>query len=197
MMRHLRTAWLSPLLAIAMMPAALAQDHGAMMPGHMPGMAMPGHSPYAGLERRPIKALSRQQIADLDAGDGMGLAMAAELNGYPGPAHVLKLAAALGLSAEQQAKTKALFAAMKAEAVPIGERIVAEERALDRLFAEKRVTAAAIDAATARIAALRGRLRAAHLRYHLAMAQLLSPAETARYAELRGYAGARQAHAGR
>ena len=48
--------------------------------------------PYAGLEARSIKALSDQQIADLKAGRGMGLALAAELNGHPGPMHVLELA---------------------------------------------------------------------------------------------------------
>ena len=39
--------------------------------------------PYAGFEARTIKALSDQQLADLRAGRGMGLALAAELNGYP------------------------------------------------------------------------------------------------------------------
>jgi len=39
--------------------------------------------PYAGLQNRSIKTLSDQQIADLNAGRGMGLALAAELNGYP------------------------------------------------------------------------------------------------------------------
>src|SRR4051812_36526408 len=47
--------------------------------------------PYAGLEQRPIKALSQQQADDLRTGRGMGLALAAELNGYPGPSHVLEL----------------------------------------------------------------------------------------------------------
>jgi hypothetical protein len=47
-------------------------------------------TPYAGMQTRPIKALSEQQVADLQAGRGMGLALAAELNGYPGPAHVLR-----------------------------------------------------------------------------------------------------------
>jgi hypothetical protein len=37
------------------------------------------------LEQRDIKTLSNQQIADLRAGRGMGLALAAELNGYAGP----------------------------------------------------------------------------------------------------------------
>jgi hypothetical protein len=32
---------------------------------------------------RSIKALSDQQVSDLRAGRGMGLALAAELNGYP------------------------------------------------------------------------------------------------------------------
>jgi hypothetical protein len=36
--------------------------------------------PYAGLQNRSIKTLSDQQIADLNAGRGMGLALAAELN---------------------------------------------------------------------------------------------------------------------
>ena len=35
---------------------------------------------------------------------GMGLALAAELNGYPGPAHVIELAKSLGLSEPQRAK---------------------------------------------------------------------------------------------
>ena len=61
-------------------------------------------SPYAGMQTRTIKALSEQQIADLKAGRGMGLALPAELNGYPGPAHVLELSDQLGLSPEQKAK---------------------------------------------------------------------------------------------
>src|SRR5919107_1454461 len=42
---------------------------------------------------RPVKSLSEQQVADLRAGRGMGLALPAELNGYPGPMHVLEHAA--------------------------------------------------------------------------------------------------------
>ena len=71
-------------------------------------------TPYAGMQTRPIKALSEQQISDLDTGRGMGLALAAELNGYPGPSHVLELADKLELSAEQRATMRALFDSMKA-----------------------------------------------------------------------------------
>jgi hypothetical protein len=48
---------------------------------------------------RPIKALSAEQIADLKAGQGLSLALAAELNGYPGPRHVLELGKQLGETA--------------------------------------------------------------------------------------------------
>jgi hypothetical protein len=40
-------------------------------------------SPYVGQEFREIKALSPQEISDYLSGKGMGLAKAAELNGYP------------------------------------------------------------------------------------------------------------------
>jgi hypothetical protein len=65
-------------------------------------------APYAGLQMRPIKALSEQQVADLSSGRGMGLALAAELNGYPGPSHVLELADKLDLTTEQRARPGAI-----------------------------------------------------------------------------------------
>jgi hypothetical protein len=141
------------------------------------------------MAQRPVKALSDRQITDLKAGRGMGLALAAELNGYPGPLHVLEFADALQLSGEQRTRTQALFDAMKTETIPIGERIIAEETTLDRLFAERRVTSESLKSSTARIAAAQGELRSAHLRYHLAMVEILSPVQIARYAELRGYTG--------
>lgn len=61
------------------------------------------HQPYAGLQSRSIKALSDEQLADLRAGRGMGLALLAELNGYPGPLHVIELADPLGRSARPNA----------------------------------------------------------------------------------------------
>src|SRR5260370_39538434 len=94
-------------------------------------------APYAGYQQRPIKALSEQQIADLRAGRGMGLALAAELNGYPGPLHVLELADRLSLSDAQRATVQALLAALKAEAVPLGETLIAREADLDRQFTDK------------------------------------------------------------
>jgi hypothetical protein len=60
--------------------------------------------PYAGLEQRPIKALAPERVADLLAGRGASYALAAELNSYPGPRHVLDLAAGLALTPEQVAR---------------------------------------------------------------------------------------------
>jgi Spy/CpxP family protein refolding chaperone len=145
--------------------------------------------PYAHLHSRPIKALSDQQIDDLRAGRGMGYALPAELNGYPGPAHTLENADALMLSPVQRERTKALFEAMKAEAVPLGERLIQQEAELELLFAEKAVTPAKLEAATGAIGVTQGALRAAHLQYHLAMMEVLTPEQVQRYAEARGYGG--------
>jgi Spy/CpxP family protein refolding chaperone len=146
-----------------------------------------GHHPYAGLEQRAVKALSEQQIADLKAGRGMGLALPAELNGYPGPSHVLENADALGLSADQRDRTKNLFDTMKAEAVPVGEQLIEQETKLDRLFADREITPATLGAVTEEIGATQARLRQIHLKYHLTMMDVLSPAQVERYRELRGY----------
>ena len=159
--------------------------------------AAPAQSPYAGMQDRPIKALSAQQIDDLRAGKGMGLALAAELNGYPGPMHVLELSGKLALSAEQKRRVQALFDAMKAEATPIGARLIEQEGALDRQFASRAITSDALKDATVKIGLTQAELRNAHLKYHLETAQILSPDQMKRYADLRGYtsdAPARQHH---
>ena len=144
-------------------------------------------APYAGMQARTIKALSQEQISDLNAGRGMGLALAAELNGYPGPAHVLELADRLELSSDQRSRIETLFNSMKAEAQPIGANLIREESDLDRLFASRSITPETLKASTAAIAVTQGALRETHLKYHLSTAAVLTPAQMHRYAELRGY----------
>jgi Spy/CpxP family protein refolding chaperone len=148
--------------------------------------------PYSGMQNRPIKALSDQQVADLKAGRGMGLALAAELNGYPGPSHLVELSDQLALTAEQVSSLKGMFDAMKAETIPIGENLVAQEQELDMLFAENVISEQQLKAATQTIGETQARLRNAHLRYHLQARAILQPSQIRRYAELRGY-GADQA----
>src|SRR3954451_13859252 len=146
-------------------------------------------TPYAGMQTRSIKALSEQQVGDLGAGRGMGLALAAELNGYPGPTHVLELADRLELSADQRARIKGVFESMKAEALPLGAKLIAQETDLDQQFAARTVTPESLKASTAAAAVTQGELREAHLRYHLATVEILSPGQMQRYATLRAYGG--------
>jgi Spy/CpxP family protein refolding chaperone len=171
----MRTAILLALLGMVLPVALLAE-------------AASEHAPYAGWDGRAIKALSPAQIDDLRRGRGMGLALAAELNGYPGPRHVLDLADRLELTADQQEQTQRLFDAMQAQAIALGEQVIAAEAALDRLFATGTASDAAIQAAAAEIGRLQGALRAHHLRYHVAMRKVLSPHQVMRYQQLRGYA---------
>jgi hypothetical protein len=144
-------------------------------------------SPYAGWEHRAVKALSDQQIADLRTGRGMGLALPAELNGYPGPAHVLELGVQLRLTTEQRTHVQELHAAMQAVAIPLGERLIEQEADLERQFATKSVTPASLQAASAEIGTTQGALRLAHLRYHLSTLDVLTSDQVRRYVELRGY----------
>ena len=172
---------------------------GAALAGLVVVVAVPASAqtqPYAGLQTREIKALSAQDMADLTAGRGMGLALPAELNGYPGPKHVLEFADQLGLSERQRADVKRLFDSMESETIPLGRDLIAAERALNRDFAERTITAERLKAATAGIGEIRGSLRNTHLKYHLETAALLSPDQISRYAELRGYHGAAAGPAG-
>jgi len=149
-------------------------------------------SPYAGQEGRDIKALSTQDRESLLAGKGMGYAKAAELNGYPGPLHVLALERELGLSDVQRRDTQALFTAMESKAIALGQQVIEEERRLDRLFAERAATRESVAATLERIGALQAKLRGVHLEAHLEQVRILSPEQVARYVQARGYAG----HAG-
>jgi hypothetical protein len=146
------------------------------------------------MQTRSIKALSEQQIADLSAGRGMGLALAAELNGYPGPAYVLELADRLGLSTDQRTRVQGLFDSMKAEAVPLGSRLLQQEAELDGEFANHAVTPESLKASTAAIAVTQGVLRETHLKYHLLTGEVLTPPQMMKYAELRGYGSGRHHH---
>jgi Spy/CpxP family protein refolding chaperone len=144
-------------------------------------------TPYAGMQDRPIKTLSDKDVADLQASRGMGLALAAELNGHPGPAHVLELADKLDLTAEQRGKVQQLFDSMKAQAMPLGSRLIEQETELNRLFASRTITPESLKSETAAIALTQGTLRETHLKYHLSTVALLQPDQVKRYTEMRGY----------
>ncbi len=149
--------------------------------------AEPAAGPYAGQQTRAIKSLSAEERSALLAGRGSGFAKAAELNGYPGPAHALELATALGLDSTQRAATEALMAEHRRRAREMGAELVTAEAELDALFADHLARVASVETATQKVASAQARLRAEHLNAHLLETALLTPAQVERYAVLRGY----------
>lgn len=161
---------------------AMAQSHA----GHHHGHGQTGAND-AELSSRKIKALSDEQIADLRASKGMGYALAAELNGYPGPLHVLQLADPLNLSPVQRAEMQTQVDNMKRDARLLGEDVIALEAELDQLFATRTITPAMLDELAAQIGQKQAALRASHLKYHLSTVATLSREQIDLYKKLRGY----------
>ena len=135
-----------------------------------------------------MKALSTQELEDLREGRGMGTSKAAELNHYPGPAHVLDAARQLQLTPGQLEKATAIQQSMTRTAKDVGERIVAREAELDALFASRKATPENTRPVVQELGKLYAEFRLAHLDAHIATAQLLEPRQIAHYDDLRGYA---------
>ncbi|MBF9034394.1 periplasmic heavy metal sensor [Rhodobacterales bacterium HKCCE2091] len=148
--------------------------------------------PYAGQERRPIAALSDDEVQGLLEGRGLGYALSAELNGWPGPLHVLELADDLALTAEQRDRVEAIRQDMLSTVRPIGAELVEAETALDDLFAGGAPEADAILAAAERVGAIEARLRAAHLAAHVETTPVLTPHQRMIYGRARGYGAAHE-----
>jgi len=183
------------ILAAGAVPAAMAQaGHDEHKDCPMRSGAAVEPSPYAGMESRAIKALSDEDQQKLLAGHGMGMALAAELNSYPGPKHVLELADRLELSEEQVDRTRAIFHGMRDRAQALGRQIIDAEAALDRQFSEATIDEARLAEAIREIGRLEAELRLAHLKAHLEMRAALTPAQNKLYDELRGYRVAAAAH---
>jgi len=145
-------------------------------------------TPYAGMQNRAIKSLSDNDINELRRGAGWGLALAAELNGMPGPTHLLELKDQIPLALEQVAKTQALLNEMRKAALPTGERLIAAEKALEAAFANGKVDESSLRRLLADSEAARSELRFIHLSQHYKTVQFLKPEQIKRYNILRGYA---------
>lgn len=148
----------------------------------------PHHSP-ASQETAEIavpKSYSANDVAELLQGAGRGMAKPAELNGAPGPTHVLELAAELGLTPEQRVQIESIRLDMKTKAVAVGQELIALELALDETFAAGEVQAEALLAALDQIANAERDLRYIHLSAHLSTPALLTADQVQRYGALRG-----------
>lgn len=147
-------------------------------------------SPYAGEEMREIASLTDADIESLQTGTGVafgGMAKPAELNGYPGPRHVLDLADELHLTTVQQNSVQALFENMENDAIPLGEQIIDIEKTISVGFADKTLTKERLEELLKESAELYEKLRFVHLSAHFDTVNILTPEQVTLYNELRGY----------
>jgi Spy/CpxP family protein refolding chaperone len=151
-------------------------------------------SPYAGMQKRAIKSLSDKDLEELRRGGGWGLALPAELNGVPGPAHLLELKDKIPLTDDQVRQTQALLDDMRRAAIPTGERLIAAEAAIEKAFASGRVDETVLRKLLAEAEAVRSELRFIHLSQHARTVRFLKPEQIQRYNVLRGYADDPCAH---
>lgn len=183
---------LSILLAsslLVLLAAACTSDETADADQPAEVTATTSDQPYAGFETRPIRALDPKLVDDLLAGRGAGYALAAELNHYPGPTHVLKMTDELTLTPDQDASVQSIFDAMQTEAKSLGQQLVDLEADLNQQFNDRTITKPLLQQLTADIAVVDGKLRAVHLAAHLDVVSLLSQEQIDQYDELRGYSG--------
>ena len=144
-------------------------------------------SKYAGEEQRQIKSLSDDDMEELRRGGGWGLAKAAELNGVPGPLHLLELSDQIPLSPSQVSAVGQLYETMRMAAVEEGEKLIRLEAELNAEFAEGTVTEGTLRDLIDEISESRARLRYIHLSTHLSTPKLLTKDQITRYNQLRGY----------
>ncbi|HWP81537.1 MAG TPA: periplasmic heavy metal sensor [Bacteroidota bacterium] len=123
----------------------------------------------------------------LAEGEGMGLAMYAEQNGYPGPKHVLELKDKLGLTPDQLKKTQALMEGTKLSARAKGEEIIEAEQELYNAFKAGNINEKKVQEMSTKIGKLRGELRAVHLKAHVRMKHILNPPQIELYKSLRAH----------
>jgi hypothetical protein len=148
-------------------------------------------SRYAGQEMRDIKSLSDKDFQSLRNGTGEafgGMAKLAELNGYPGPRHVLDMASELQLTDRQRMEIELIYQNMSNKAKGIGAAIIAIEQDMDRGFANKTITKENLKLMVDKSADLYGQLRLVHLSAHLDTMQILIIEQVQMYNKMRGYA---------
>lgn len=144
-------------------------------------------TPYAGQQDRAITSLSAEDQKALANGEGWGLAKPAELNGVPGPAHLLELSEKIGLAPEQVAKLQKLFNDMKAQAIALGNEYMAAEKAVDDYFRAGDFSERALRQKVDQAEQARANLRFLHLSYHHRTLDVVTPEQVKQYNELRGY----------
>jgi Spy/CpxP family protein refolding chaperone len=125
-----------------------------------------------------------EERASIERGEGFGMGMTADRAGYPGPRHVLDMAADLHLTAEQRAAMQKIFAEMHEKAVARGKELLEAEARLDEMFRDARPEADLREQAF-RVDSIHAELRWIHLSAHLAAQKILTAEQIAQYTRLR------------
>ncbi|MGH9912284.1 MAG: hypothetical protein ACRD4W_07565 [Nitrososphaeraceae archaeon] len=147
-------------------------------------------SPYTAEQNRTIKSLSGTDVLSLQSGTGEvygGLAISAELNGYPGPRHVLDLASELNVTEEQQIGIEVIYNNMRNQAVLVGLQIIEIEKQVENSFANNTIKEQSLQMLLDLSSHLYGQLRYIHLSSHLKVMDALTPQQVNTYNEIRGY----------
>ncbi|MFD2532709.1 hypothetical protein [Gracilimonas halophila] len=149
-------------------------------------------SQYSGQQDREIASLSETEIEGLKSGAGTpfnGMAKPAELNGYPGPRHVLDAyeAGSFDLNKDQIVQIRQLFKNMQEKAIPLGEQIIAIEKKMDNAFKIKDISSGMLREMISKSTDLYAELRFVHLNTHLQMVDILTQQQVQAYNRMRGY----------
>lgn len=148
-------------------------------------------SPYSGEELRDVKSLSDSDIQSLLNGTGEafgGIAKLAELNGYPGPRHVLDIKSDFFmLTDNQKVEIEMIYESMSRKAKAIGAKIIAIERDMDKAFANKTITEQGLKLLIDNSADLYGQIRFVHLSAHIDTVRVLTEEQVEMYNKIRGY----------
>lgn len=134
-----------------------------------------------------IRSLSAEEIEQIRQGGGASLALPAELNGIPGPRHVLDLTDELALSRDQLAQIQEVYDRFRADVIPAGEGYLVALQALEEGFRARTITGDSLANIVADVSRLEGDLITIHLAAHLETAERLTEEQIATYNQLRGY----------
>ena len=159
-------------LLLALPLAAQHEQHMKSAAATQMPQAMAQHHAFLEAERQAI-----------ERGEGFGMAMAADMNGYPGPKHVLDMKKELKLTPTQEAAMQKLMADMKEKALAKGKDVLLAEKRLDEMFAQGK-SEDELREETYRVASLRAELRWVHLATHLAAKKILTAKQIEAYQQV-------------
>jgi Spy/CpxP family protein refolding chaperone len=185
-------AFFSAILMV--MLVGLVATNSSNSPAQAQAQFTPTPSAYGELLDTEIRGIDPATIEGYRTGAGLGMALPAELNGYPGPRHVLDLADELELTSGQQTQIQALFDDMLPQAIALGEQILNQEAGLELAFRERTIDEESLRDRLGSIESLKAELRFVHLRTHLVTLDILTPHQVQLYNGLRGYTTVPEAH---